>query len=105
MRQLHERRSRDLASSATLQLVKSAEQPRARHEEVSREGIRESLGFRQLAGSLLLAGVLAQSGGLFVHMGLGQQGRGSPGTVLTRAGALLIAAALTILAVGLIMHG
>jgi hypothetical protein len=48
----------------------------------------------------LLAGVLAQSGGFFVPMGLGQQGRSSPGTVLTRAGALLIAAALIILAIG-----
>jgi hypothetical protein len=54
---------------------------------------------------LLLAGVLAQSGGFFVHLGLGQQGRSSPGTVLTRGGALLIAAALIILAVGLITHG
>jgi len=58
-----------------------------------------------LAGALLLAGVLAQSGGFFVHLGLGQQGRSSPGTVLTRAGALLIAAALIILAIGLIRHG
>jgi hypothetical protein len=56
-------------------------------------------------GQLLLAGVLAQSGGFFVHLGLGQQGRGSPGTALTRGGALLIAAALIILAVGLITHG
>jgi hypothetical protein len=57
------------------------------------------------AGSLLLAGVLAQSGGFFLHLGLGQQGRSSPGTMLTRAGALLIAAALIILAVGLIRDG
>jgi hypothetical protein len=49
--------------------------------------------------------VLAQSGGFFVHLGLGQQGRSSPGTMLTRAGALLIAAALIILAIGLITHG
>jgi len=57
-----------------------------------------------LAGSLLLAGVLAQSGGLFLHMGAGQEGRSSVGTTLTRAGALLIAAALIILAAGLITH-
>jgi len=55
--------------------------------------------------ALLLAGVLAQSGGFFVHLGLGQQGRSSPGTVLTRGGALLVAAALIILAIGLIVHG
>ena len=54
---------------------------------------------------MLLAGVLAQSGGFFVHLGLAQEGRSSPGTVLTRAGALLIAAALIILAIGLITHG
>ncbi len=33
---------------------------------------------------------------------VGQQGRSSTGTVMTRTGALLIAAALVILAVGLI---
>jgi hypothetical protein len=64
-----------------------------------------SVGMQWLSGALLMAGVLAQSGGFFVHLGLGQQGRGSPGTVLTRGGALLIAAALVILAIGLIRHG
>jgi hypothetical protein len=64
-----------------------------------------SAGVQWLAGALLLAGVLAQSGGFFVHLGVGEQGRSSSGTVLTRAGALLIAAALIILAIGLIMHG
>jgi hypothetical protein len=64
-----------------------------------------STGVQWLTGALLLAGVLAQSGGFFVHLGLGKPGRSSPGTVLTRAGALLIAAALIILAVGLIRHG
>jgi hypothetical protein len=55
-----------------------------------------------LAGGLLQAGILAQSGGYFIHLGLGQPNRGSPGTVVTRLGALLIAAALVILAVGLL---
>ena len=64
-----------------------------------------SAGVQWLAGALLLAGVLARSGGFFVHTGLGQQGRSSPATVLTRAGALLIAAALIILAIGVITHG
>ena len=64
-----------------------------------------STGVQWLAGALLLVGVLAQSGGFFVHLGLGQQGRSSPRTVQTRGGALLIAAALIILAVGLITHG
>ena len=40
-----------------------------------------------------------------MHLGMGQQGRSSPGTVLTRAGALLIAAALIILPIGLISNG
>ena len=54
-----------------------------------------------IAGGLLQAGILAQSGGFFIHVGLGQPNRGSLGTVVTRLGALLIAAALVILAVGL----
>ena len=56
-------------------------------------------------GARRTAALLAQSGGFFVHLGLGKEGSSSPGTVLTRAGALLIAAALIILAIGLIRHG
>ncbi|MET8546142.1 hypothetical protein ABZW03_36755 [Kitasatospora sp. NPDC004799] len=52
-------------------------------------------------GILLLAGVLAQSGGFFLHLALGTEGRSSPGTHLTRGGALLLAAALVALGVGL----
>jgi hypothetical protein len=55
-----------------------------------------------IAGGVLLVGVLAQSGGFFLHMGLGQPGAPSAGTRLTRAGGVLIAAALLMLAVGLI---
>jgi hypothetical protein len=55
-----------------------------------------------IAGSLLLAGIMAQSGGFFVHLGLGQPNRGSLGTLLTRLGALLIAVALVVLAIGLL---
>jgi hypothetical protein len=51
---------------------------------------------------VLLAGVLAQPGGFFLHLGVGQPGRPSAGTKLTRAGAILIGAALVTLAVGLI---
>jgi hypothetical protein len=61
-----------------------------------------SEGMQWLAGLLLLVGVLAQSGGFFVHLGVGQERRSSAGTVLTRSGALLIAAALVVLAIGLI---
>ena len=61
-----------------------------------------SNGVKWLAGGLLQAGILAQSGGFFVHLGLGRPNRRSLGTAVTRLGALLIAAALVILAVGLI---
>jgi hypothetical protein len=54
-----------------------------------------------IAGAILLAGILAQSGGLFLHIGVGEAGHASIGTRLTRSGALLIAAALVILAVGI----
>jgi hypothetical protein len=67
---------------------------------LERAGFSE--GVQWLAGLLLLVGILAQSGGFFVHLGMGQEGRRSAGTVLTRSGALLIAASLVILAVGLI---
>ena len=62
-----------------------------------------STGVQWLAGSLLLAGVLAQSGGFFVHLGIGRESRSSAGTLLTRGGALLIAAALIMLVIGLIL--
>ncbi|MEV0828844.1 hypothetical protein [Nonomuraea rubra] len=58
-------------------------------------------GLEWLCGSALLAGVLAQSGGFFLHLAIGKQGRRSPGTALTRAGALLLASALIALAAGL----
>ncbi len=54
-----------------------------------------------IVGAILLAGILAQSGGFFLHLGVGEAGRGSMGTRLTRSGALLIATALVILAVGI----
>jgi hypothetical protein len=59
-------------------------------------------GVKWLAGGLLLAGIMAQSGGFFIHLGLGQPNTSSLGTMVTRFGALLIAAALVILAVGLL---
>jgi hypothetical protein len=54
-----------------------------------------------IAGAILLAGILAQSGGFFLHMAVGQPGQASPGTRLTRAGALAIGVALVTLAVGI----
>ena len=61
-----------------------------------------SNGLEWVAGGVLLTGVLAQSGGFFLHLSVGEQGKPSAGTKLTRAGAVLIAAALVTLAIGLI---
>jgi hypothetical protein len=58
-----------------------------------------------LAGGSLLAGILAQSGGFVIHLGLGEPDWGSLGTAVTRTGALLIAVALVVLALGLIGRG
>ena len=60
-------------------------------------------GVRWLAGLLLLAGILAQSGGFFIHLGLGRANQSSLGTVVTRSGVLLIGVALIMLVVGLLM--
>jgi heme/copper-type cytochrome/quinol oxidase subunit 4 len=54
-----------------------------------------------IAGAILLAGILAQSGGFFLHMALGEPGRSSLGTRVTRSGGLVIAVALVILAIGI----
>jgi hypothetical protein len=51
---------------------------------------------------LLLIGVLAQSGGMFVHMAVGQPGRWSVGNTVTTGGALLLAAALITAAIAVI---
>jgi hypothetical protein len=54
-----------------------------------------------IVGAILLAGILAQSGGFFVHLAVGEIGHASMGTRLSRSGALLIAIALLILAIGI----
>src|SRR5262249_27185664 len=50
---------------------------------------------------LLVIGILAQSGGFFLHMMLGREGERSWGTVLTFCGAALLAIVTLALAVGL----
>ena len=55
-----------------------------------------------LAGLLLLVGIIAHSGGFFLHLSRGQKNRSSVGTIVTRTGALLLAVALIILAIGLL---
>lgn len=66
--------------------------PRADHSEA----------VEWIAGIVLVAGILAQSGGFFLHAFLGSENERSLGTTVTRAGAVSIATALIILAVGLI---
>jgi hypothetical protein len=55
-----------------------------------------------IVGTLLLVGVLAQSGGMFLHMGIGKAGRWSAGNSLTVFGAVLLAAAVLTTAVAVI---
>lgn len=55
------------------------------------------------AGCLaMVVGILAQSGGFFVHMIVGQPNAPSIGTIITTAGAILLANAVGILVYGLI---
>lgn len=59
-------------------------------------------GAEWIIGGILTTGIIGQSGGFFLHLARGSEGENSPGTILTRAGGLLLAAALVLLAIGLI---
>jgi hypothetical protein len=59
-------------------------------------------GAQWVLGAILAIGVLAQSGGMFVHMGVGQPGRWSWGNTMSTVGALFLATALIWLAIGVI---
>ncbi len=61
-----------------------------------------STGVQWITGLLLLLGIIAQSGGFFIHLALGQPDRSSLGTVVTRTGALFLAVALVMLGIGLV---
>ena len=50
---------------------------------------------------MLVVGILAQSGGFFLHMMLGREGERSAGTLLTFFGAALLAVTTLALAFGL----
>ena len=54
------------------------------------------------AALVVLVGILAQSGGFFLHMAIGQPGAPSLGTTITSLGAVLLAMAIVILVYGLI---
>lgn len=51
--------------------------------------------------SALVLGVLAQSGGFFLHMAVGKAGERSAGTTVTMLGAAVLAVAVLLLAYGL----
>jgi len=63
-----------------------------------------STSIRWTACIVLTVGILAQSGGFFLHMFLGQPGRPSVGTAVSTIGAVLLAVAVLVLAWGLITH-
>lgn len=51
---------------------------------------------------IVLVGILAQSGGFFLHLALGQAGEPSLGTTVTSVGALFLAIGIVVLVYGLI---
>jgi len=57
---------------------------------------------KQVACVALFVGILAQSGGFFLHMALGEPKRASIGTTVTIAGAVMLACAVIALVYGLI---
>jgi hypothetical protein len=59
-------------------------------------------GLKLVACVAIFVGILAQSGGFFLHMFVGKPGRFSTGNAVTVAGALLLAFATLLLAYGLI---
>ena len=60
-------------------------------------------GLKLVACLVLLIGILAQSGGFFLHMLVGKPGKLSAGTMVTILGAVLLAFATLLLAYGLIV--
>lgn len=62
-----------------------------------------SSGLKLVACLVPLIGLLAQSGGFFLHMLVGKPGRFSAGTIVTILGALLLAFAALLLAYGLLV--
>jgi hypothetical protein len=61
---------------------------------------RTLLSYRAQVGAWIvyLTGVLIMSGGFFVHMLVGEEGEGSPGTVMIPIGGLILAGAVLFLA-------
>jgi hypothetical protein len=66
------------------------------------EQTRLSRGIKVGAAATIVAGILAQSGGFFLHMLVGQPGAPSIGTTVTSLGAVLLVGAILVLVYGLI---
>ena len=62
-----------------------------------------SRGLKLVGATIVLVGILAQSGGFFLHMVVGQPGSPSLGTTVTTVGAVLLAVAILLLVYGLIV--
>jgi hypothetical protein len=60
--------------------------------------------WKVLGCALLTAGILAQSGGFFLHMLIGAPGTLSAGNVLTMAGAVTLVVAMGLLVYALVRH-
>lgn len=60
-----------------------------------------STGVKWLAGVILLVGVMAQSGGFFLHVAAPEPNSSSTGTRVSRGGGIALAVALVLLAIGL----
>ncbi len=68
-------------------------------------GTSLSNGMQHLSCAIFVAGILAQSGGFFVHMMRGSEGQASIGTTITGLGAALLTAAIAILIYGILTTG
>jgi drug/metabolite transporter superfamily protein YnfA len=66
------------------------------------EQTKLSPAFKVGSAVVVLVGILAQSGGFFLHMAIGQPGAPSLGTAITTLGAVLLVATVLILVYGLI---
>jgi hypothetical protein len=61
-----------------------------------------SAAVKHAACAALFVGILAQSGGFFLHMVMGQPNQASIGTAVTVTGAILLACAIVVLVYGLV---
>jgi hypothetical protein len=70
------------------------------HSYLEQTSLRPAI--KVAAAVVVLVGILAQSGGFFLHMVIGQPGAPSVGIMITSLGAALLAAAIVLLVYGLV---